>query len=280
MEFVIRPARAEDVPLISAWTTDTFSWGDYVPDALPEWLEDETSLVVVCVYDDDVPVAVSRAQMLSTNEAWLSGARVHPDHRRSGMGMAMNDFCVQWAIDRGALVARLAIEEENEAARSQVLRNGYRATGRWVFGSATEPAGRRLEPGQRLRTAVSIDADAAWMFWSQSELALAARELIPEGWRWRRAIRQDLEDAVNDRSLYHGPGGWVIARDTDDGFRVRWMATSPMDAPLLIQGVRDLLRDRDGDTVEAMIPDTPWVVESLQREGFDLRPIFIYSRSL
>jgi len=124
--FVIRPARAEDVPRIETWTRETFAWGDYVAEAMPEWLEDPESLVIVCVYDDDIPVALSRTQLLSPTEAWLSGARVHPDHRRSGMGMAMNDFGLDWARDRGALVARLATEEENEPARSQVLKLGYR----------------------------------------------------------------------------------------------------------------------------------------------------------
>lgn len=280
MTFVIRPARAEDVPSIAAWTQDTFSWGDYVSDALPLWLEDDDSLVVVCVHDDDVPVALSRAQLLSPTEAWLSAARVHPDHRRSGMGVAMNDFGVEWGRRRGALVARLAIEEDNDAARSQVLKAGYRPTSRWMFATAPGPTGHRMSQGQRLQPATSIDADAAWMFWSQSELARAGRELIPEGWRWRRATRQDLEDAVNDHAFYQSPGGWVIARSEDGGPSVRWVATSPSDAPLLIQGLRDLVGYERGERIEVMIPDAPWAVETLLREGFEMRPVLIYSKGL
>lgn len=279
MTFVIRPARAEDVPSIATWTQDTFSWGDYVPDALPGWLEDEASLVVVCVYADDAPVALSRTQLLSPTEAWLSAARVHPDHRRSGMGMAMNDFGVDWARDRGALVARLAIEEDNDAARSQVLKVGYRLTSRWMFATAGAPIVPRMSQSQRLRLATSVDADAAWMFWAQSDLALAGRELIPDGWRWRRTTRQDLEDAVTDHSFYQSPGGWVIARAGDDATSVRWIATSPSDAPLLIQGLRDL-RYEQGERIEVMIPDAAWAVETLHREGFELRPVLIYAKGL
>jgi len=280
MTFVIRPARAEDVPPIATWTQDTFSWGDYVPEALPVWLEDTESLVVVCVFDDDVPVAVSRAQLLSPTEAWLSGARVHPDHRRSGMGMAMNDVGVQWARSRGALVVRLAIEEDNDGARSQVLKAGYRLTSRWMFATAGAPTGRRMSQDQRLRLATTIDADAAWMFWSQSDLAQAGRELIPDGWRWRKTTRQDLEDAVNDHAFYQSPGGWVIARRGEEATSVRWVATSPMDAPLLIQGVRDLLQYEQRERIELMVPDAPWATETLLREGFDLRPVLIYSKGL
>lgn len=280
MSFVIRPARAEDVPLIEDWTRDTFPWGDYVAEAMPEWLEDPDSLVVVCVNDDDVPLALSRSQMLSAREAWLSAARVHPDHRRSGMGTAMNDFAVAWARERGALVARLAIEEDNEAARSQVVKLGYRLTGRWVHTTAPSPTGRRLQSNDRLRHGGTVDADAAWTFWSQSDLAHAARDLISLGWRWRKATRGDLDQAVDAHTFYQGPGGWLIAEPSDVGLSVRWIATSSVDAPLLIQGLRDLLRDVRKDRVEAMVPVTAWSVEALQREGFEVRPVQIFSKTV
>jgi GNAT superfamily N-acetyltransferase len=280
VDFVIRPARAEDVPLIAAWTTETFSWGDYVPEALPEWLDDEGSLVVVCVHEDDEPVAVSRAQMLSPTEAWLSGARVHPDHRRSGMGMAMNDFGVQWARERGALVVRLAVEDDNEAARAQVVKAGYRLTGRWVSATASASVGRRMPPSQRLQPAAPIDADAAWMFWSLSELARAGRDLIAKGWQWRKATRQDIDDAVNASSFFQSPGGWVLSERVEEGISVGWLATTPTDAPLLILALRDLLRDERGETVRVMMPETPWSGEALTREGFEVRPILIYSKGL
>jgi GNAT superfamily N-acetyltransferase len=280
MSFVIRPARAEDVPLIEGWTRDTFSWGDYVAEAMPEWLEDPDSLVVVCVDDDDVPFALSRSQMLSATEAWLSAARVHPDHRRSGMGTAMNDFGVGWARERGALVARLATEEDNDAARSQVLKLGYRLTGHWVYTTAPIPTGRRLGSSDRLRHGITVDADAAWTFWSQSDLAHAARDLISLGWRWRKATRDDLDRAVDAHTFYQSPGGWLIAETSDVGLSVRWMATSPVDAPLLIQGLRDLLHDVRKDQVEAMVPVTAWSVEALQREGFEVRPVQIFSKAL
>ena len=280
MAFVIRPARAEDIPLIAGWTQDTFSWGDYVPEQLPAWLEDPQSLVVVCVFEDDVPLAVSRAQLLTPSEAWLSGARVNPDHRRSGMGSAMNDYGVDWARSRGALVARLATEEDNEAARSQVLKSGYRLTGRWIYATADAPSGPRMAPGQRLRAGASIDADAAWMFWSQSELAQAAHDLISDGWRWRKATRDDLESAVSGHAFYQGPGGWAIAKRSDPGLAVRWMATIAPDAPMMLQGIRYLLSDQGLGTVEAWIPATPWIWEALQREGFESRPVVIYSKSL
>ncbi len=280
MSFVIRPARADDVPAIEPWTRDTFSWGDYVPDRLPGWLEEPGSLVIVCVLEDDVPVALSRAELLSPSEAWLSAARVHPDHRREGMGMAMNDFAIEWARDKGALVSRLAIEAGNRAAIGQVLRSGYRKTGEWVHATAPPTAGRRLDGDLGLRPGAVVDADAAWTFWSQSDLAQAARDLISLGWRWRKASHHDLEAAVETHRFLHSPGGWVITESDDEGISVRWVATTPADAPLLLQGLRDVLPEGSQRRIEAMVPVTAWAVEALQREGFEMQPVNIYSKGL
>jgi hypothetical protein len=235
---------------------------------------------MVCVLEDDEPVAMSRAELLSPAEAWLSAARVHPDHRRAGMGMAMNDHAVEWARGKGALVARLAIEADNEAAIGQVMRSGYRQTGEWVHATAPPSVGRHLDPDMGLRPGAVVDADAAWTFWSQSDLASAARDLISLGWRWRKASRQDLERAVDTHGFLHGLGGWVIVESDDDGVSVRWLATTPADAPLLLQGLRDLLPEGAERRVEAMVPVTAWTVEALQREGFEMHPVNIYSKGL
>jgi GNAT superfamily N-acetyltransferase len=280
MTFVIRPARADDVPLIEPWTQDTFSWGDYVSARLPDWLEDPNALVIVCALDDDVPVALSRAELLSPTEAWLSAARVHPNHRRTGMGMAMNDHAVRWARGQGAMVARLAVETANEAAIGQVLRSGYRRTGDWVHATATPSTGRRLGGDLRLRPGAVVDADAAWTFWSQSELARDARDLISLGWRWRKASTTDLQEAVDRHGFLYGRGGWVITERDDEGMSVRWLATAQADAPQLLQGLRDLIRDTPGGRVELMAPATSWLLESLQREGFELTELEIFAKVL
>ena len=137
----MRPARQDDVPEIETWTRDTFTWGDYVGEGLPNWIDDPTSQVVVCVDEDDRPIAMSRSEMLSPTEGWLSAARVHPDHRRAGMGAAMNDFGVQWARERGAQIVRLVIEDDNHGAQAQVEKLGYRNTCVWIRGEVEDSAG-------------------------------------------------------------------------------------------------------------------------------------------
>ena len=99
--------------MIRSFTEDTFVWGDYVGREFPTWLDRPDELAIVAADDNDSPVAVARVGLLSEAEAWLSGARVHPDHRRQGIGSVMNDFGVEWARERGAKVIRLATEEDN-----------------------------------------------------------------------------------------------------------------------------------------------------------------------
>ncbi len=280
MDFEIRPARVEDIPVIAEWTRDTFDWGDYVATALADWLADTGSLAMVCVTADDEPLAVSRAQMLTPREAWLSGARVHPDHRRSGMGMAMNSHGVEWAHKHGARVVRLATETDNDMARGQVEKSGYRPTGAWVQGSADPSTGQHPRPDDRLRPAGSADADAAWMFWSQSDVARQGRDLLAGGWRWRKARRDDIDDAIRARSFYGCRGGWVIANRLDSSMETVWIATTPTDTPLILLGIRHLAREHGVDEVKVFVPESPWMTEALTREQFATRSVVIYSKAL
>ncbi|MDH3190579.1 MAG: GNAT family N-acetyltransferase, partial [Acidimicrobiia bacterium] len=128
MAFGIREARADDVDQIAPWTTDTFSWGDYVGSSLSDWIGDSRLHVMVVEDGHAVAVAVARAQMLSPTEGWLDAARVNPSVRRQGLGTMLNDACVEWVREQGGRVARLAIEADNSAAHNQVLKLGYRAT--------------------------------------------------------------------------------------------------------------------------------------------------------
>ena len=44
---VVRPATLEDRAAIAAFTTDTFTWGDYVAEAFERWIQDPDGTVLV-----------------------------------------------------------------------------------------------------------------------------------------------------------------------------------------------------------------------------------------
>ena len=171
----IRTARSSDLEALAVFATATFEWGDYVLDALDTWLADRTGAVFVAVDDDDRAIAIARGSFHSPREAWFQGVRVHPDHRREGLASALGATLIEWARKREALVARLAIEEWNTAAKAQVEAMGMRRVA--VFAravrtlGAADPTpggngGRRARADIRLVPAPAPEAEAAFVSWS------------------------------------------------------------------------------------------------------------------
>jgi GNAT superfamily N-acetyltransferase len=131
--FVIRPARAEDKETILTFCERTYEWGDYVPEVLDEWLDDECGQVLVATLDD-VPVGVAYVALLTPTEAWLQGLRVHPEHRRMGLAEQFLCRCLELARQWGAHVARLATSSRNVAVHKVTERAGMRhAATVWVL---------------------------------------------------------------------------------------------------------------------------------------------------
>ena len=155
----VRPAQASDIDAVRAFTTGTFEWGDYVPDRFEGWLGREDSTVLVATDEDDSPIGLARVLMVSDREAWIHAARVHPDHRRRGIGSTLNEALCDWAGSHGAMVARLMTEDWNEAAQGQVEQSGYRRVSTWSWpmrdlGRGAEDAAARGDahrPGHQRR---------------------------------------------------------------------------------------------------------------------------------
>lgn len=274
--YSIRPARISDVESVTPWTTDTFSWGDYIPTRMPIWLDDPSSAVFVSVTEDDVPAALVHVTMLSPTECWIEGARVHPHHRRRGLGSSLNDAGVAWARGRGARVIRLAVEEDNHAARTQVEGLGYRLVSTWVYASFDVAPTHRTSDQFRLRPAPGSDAEAAWLFWAASDLARDGRELIALGWQWRTARPEDVT-AVGE--LLQSPAGWVIIQQpAEDWISTRWFATTPEGLLALLDGLLDLAAERSVSDLDVKLPSLGWTTEALTRFGGQASETLVYSK--
>jgi ribosomal protein S18 acetylase RimI-like enzyme len=285
-DLVIRPARPDDRDSVVAFTADTFAWGDYVPDAFDDWLGEDG--FVVAEFEGRV-VGLVRGVLLSPQEAWLQGARVHPAYRRRGVAARLNEHVRGWARDRGAVVARLLIEEDNHAAQAQVEASGMRAVARFVrahraVGDASPyPAGnggRRIGAMEKLRRAHSSEADPAFMAWSTSELARAGRGLFGVAWRVRRIDVSDLVSAAQRDALWVARSGWVMAAVREDLFEVGWMASGPDDAEDLMRAVTDVAVDEGADRVQAMVPATDWVVRAARRANYATEIEIVYAVEL
>ena len=280
MTFTVRAARAEDLASIAEWTHETFEWGDYVPDSFLHWIADPDSAVLVCVDADDVPTALVHAGMPSSTEGWLEAARVHPAHKRRGMGTALNHAGVQWARGHGARVVRLVTEAENSAARLQVEKLGYRLESQWVVGlMEPEPDDSSL-PSNRLEPSSPMDLDSAWMSWSTGNLEAAGRGLLNIGWQWRKATIGDLENAIANQRLYQSAAGWVMLRpDTPGNVETAWLSTSAEEFPVLLQGLIGHAALARAEHLDVRLPAVDWAAESLRRAGFAVLEIVVYYKA-
>jgi ribosomal protein S18 acetylase RimI-like enzyme len=283
----IRPARPEDLTAVAAFTEGTFEWGDYVADSFLGWIDQAGSHLLVAVDDDDTAIGVARMVELSPDEVWLHAARVHTDHRRSGVGTLLNEECCRVAREKGARVARLLIEVWNDPARRQVAKLGYHETGRWVFARknlAMEPTtngSRRVGGDERLTPARRTEVDLAWMTWSNGDLAYHGRMLFPEGWLFRLMTPDDLEQAVRSGRLWQCPSGSIIGGVDEDGvFDVSWVQTTDVDATRLVKAIIDVADSLGAEEVQAMAPSAPWLCESLEHYGFSLRPSSVWALPL
>lgn len=284
----VRPARSDDKQHLAAFTQDTFEWGDYVYESFDKWLADDSHLVVA-VDESDVPIGISRAMLLSPRELWLHAARVHPDHRRQGIGAELNDALCSWGRDNGALVARLAIEDWNEPAQGQVLKSGYRRTSSWVYANRSVDAaspnplgngGTRVAGPERLVPAPSAEVEPAWLAWSSGSLGRAARGLFSNTWWWRTVTEDDLLEAARQRQFWSSPSGWAIARQTKGMFVVSWIEANEDDAARMVRAIVDRAVDLAAEEVQIAVAATEPIRLALNRYGFSLMALTLFELSL
>lgn len=289
MDFVIRRARLDDKQAINAFTTQTFEWGDYVADALPEWLEEAAGLVLVATDDDDEPIALGRGLLVSDRELWLQGARVKEEWRRKGIGTAVTEALISWAQPKGIQVARLGTEEWNEPAQRQVESAGFHRVGRWLVASRTgtraKPlvatnGGRRAQARRKLEQSPSSEAVPAWLSWRAGPLVRSARGLYFEHWRWVQLELARLELAGRHGELWSSQAGWAWIQQEPDRVAVGWLDCGADDGLDMVKALVDLAAARRAEHLQLAVPAVDWLESALTTLGFDLVRMVIYERPL
>lgn len=274
--FTIRQARLEDVDVILTFATDTFAWGDYVPDFINDWIVDDGVVHVACI--DDVPIGMMRLSFLSESELWSQAARVHPDHRGRRIASALQDAQVAWARERGGLIIRMQVEDDNEPSIAHAMRYGFKRAAsvvravRAVGAASPNPSGnggRRhpsllvAKPGKRQ------DVPLVRSSWETSEVARHLRQLAPIGWQFRRLSDTDIEQAASTGNLWEVGSSWVITGAVEPVCEVRLMDTTPGEAYDVCKALVDLANNRGAELLTMWIPDLDWSVQAARRVGCD-----------
>ena len=285
----LREGRPEDLDAIQEFTTDTFAWGDYVPDQYLNWLTEPSGAVLVAADAGDRVLAMVHIEQLSPKEGWLSAARVRPDYQRQGLGSQLNQAGVDWLRSRGVLVVRLTTEENNLVAQQQVEKLGYRQVSRFALAErrfsqqgVESNGGRRLPGPERLDLAPAAETEPAYLVWSTGDLDWASHGLYAsKGWAFRRLAIADLVSASRGRRFWASPAAWAIAEEEEEGLWVSVLLTTPDEADRAVRSLVDLAEEKKVQWMGVMVPRVDWLERALESQHLEINyPNIVWEKAI
>lgn len=131
---VLEMVTPEDKEEILSFTSNTWEWGDYIPEVFDEWLDPKNGDFIKAVLDGKI-VGISHIGYLSDWEAWLEGLRVHPDYRGIGIGTFILDASLEILKEKKIKVARNAITSTNTASQNLVRKRAFELVGEFLSSS-------------------------------------------------------------------------------------------------------------------------------------------------
>lgn len=293
----VRQARARDYDPIAAFTEETWDRfdGDYIPDVFEEWVEsdDETQRTLVAVEEDDTPVGLVQAVLLSEYEAWYQGMRVDPAYRNRGIGRDLAHASFDWSREQGATVGRNMVFAWNVQGLGLSRAAGFdpEAEFRWAH---PEP-----DPDAEVEATVSPDLNAAWTLWQRSRARDALRGLglhMGESWAVSEVTPERLERARDQESLIvlddDGTVGMTYRvrvyereREGEEQTWAEYGAAAWADEAACGDLMAAIARDAasvDAEFVRVLVPETPRAVSdvSLHRVEVAEDPDFVMAVDL
>ncbi len=265
-QVITRAARAEDKDAIVAFCQNTFSWGDYIPDAWDNWMADADGRLIVGIVDDK-PVGLAHVKVLEGGVGWMEGMRVHPDFRRHGVSTAMDHAAHDFARTRGCHVARLATSIKNLAAQKTIATQNYHCVAQfneWLG----EPA-----DGNLARLAVPNDADHIFEMWRQFPARAAGKVLLPNrDFRWTYLTRPRALSQIEAGEVRVADHGWMFLLSFDEGdwlsLTIHALVGDQEIACALALAARAEAAYRGYPRVEAMVAEDVTLNDALTNAGF------------
>lgn len=187
-KIVVREAREDDREAVFKFCKHTFPWGDYIPQVWDSWLKETNSKTFVATINDS-PIGIMNVLIPKRGEAWLRGARTHPNYRRHGIATALTNACLKYAAQTNAKVARLATESNNFIAQKALEKLNFNPVSVFVNLTCNK---LKAPPSQHSRWASINDQEAIWRLLKNSECFKKSAGLYTVLYTWYSLDKKEL----------------------------------------------------------------------------------------
>lgn len=301
-DVIVRRARSADRDEVLAFCARTWPEGDYISYVWDEWLRDERGVFLVAAIGER-PVGIVHVRMVSADEAWLEGIRVNPAARRSGIGRMLTSRALVAAHERGAVVARLFTDDDNEASQQLVTRFGFQRVAQVV--RYTAPALARDEnvvaatlPGDDVLAGARVTVPGAdaferlWAWLEQSNLAPLTGGLLFDEWsaaalnesRLRACLEQGDVLVMEEWDTILGLAiARAVSRDEAEAAHldVGYIDGQADGIGRLATVLREVAGARGLSRVELWLPDMLILQDAMDGAGYAREAtMFVYARAL
>lgn len=208
-----RPARRSDTQDVMELTSTIWEGDDYVPKVWGDWLSDPEGILAVAEHEDRV-IGLGKLTLLAPGEWWLEGLRTHPDFEGHGVASHLHEYLLNFWLQNGEGVLRLATASFRESVQHLCERTGFEKTAEFTFyeAPALEANQADFQPIREEQIQAALDTCLS----SQSlELSNGLMDL---GWQWTRPTRRHIEATVNKQRAFwwrSHQGVLLLGEDSD-----------------------------------------------------------------
>ena len=118
MKVYFRKLGTEDIPTINDISKDIWEGGDYVPNIITRWLEDDNCLNYGGFANNEMTemIGFGRVKFFPNGIAWLEGGRVKSSEQKKGIGRELMRYAIDYAREYGSKYAQYDTASENEGS--------------------------------------------------------------------------------------------------------------------------------------------------------------------
>lgn len=225
---------------------------------------------------NDKPIGVMRVCLQKPGETWLQAARTDPQYRRRGIATALTSACLQWAVKRGAEIARLGTDSDNQIAQKVLTKLNFTKISDFLIMECEE---LQTDEAENSKWAEITDLKDVWSFLKNSKIFEASAGLYTVIFEWISLDDDDLRRFIaNQKAIVHKDGkaidGLVLIGETiKDAWEEPVYQTCYIDGDS--QSITDMMkffkmysRLREMKKIYAFACNTPTIAKTLTESGF------------